>query len=212
MGAASPHLLCAALPCAALQGYKAQNRAMEGDEVVIRILPPEQWYQLTSAKQAEEQKGAQQAQQAGGQQQGQALRPSPAVSPTGPAGLSLGQLRGNVVPAAGLPVARAPGQQAQLGSPAAAPALTPAKAGAAEAASPPAMTPPAWAGEMSLELTLLARLSLQSVCQPCTGPHRLASITSEGMALATGVPLAAAWQQQERRAGAGWGAGAACDS
>ncbi|KAL4856961.1 DIS3-like exonuclease 2 [Chlorella vulgaris] len=35
-----------------IRGLKQQNRAVEGDEVAIRILPPSQWYQLSSSKQA----------------------------------------------------------------------------------------------------------------------------------------------------------------
>lgn len=45
------------------QGYKSQNRAIEGDEVVIRILSPQQWHPLAAAEASKQPRTPQQAPQ-----------------------------------------------------------------------------------------------------------------------------------------------------
>lgn len=98
-----------------LQGFKMQNRAIEGDEVAIRILPPSEWYQLASAKAAAEAEATKEAAAGGAAAQ---------VAPG----------RSNVVPAA-LPSRAAAAEGAPPPTP-----LT-----AAVGAAPAAMTPPVWA-------------------------------------------------------------------
>ena len=103
------------------QGLKTQNRAVEGDEVAIRILPPSEWYQLASAKAAAE---------------AEAAKAAAASSPETTAGLvpasrALG--RSNVVPAT------LPSRAAAAGAP------PPTPLTAAVGAAPAAMTPPVWA-------------------------------------------------------------------
>ena len=119
--AAAPRPRLAALPSRA-QGLKQQNRGVEGDEVAIRILPPTEWYQLTSAKEREK---AAAAAAAGAGKAGAAAGAPPAVPAPG---------RSNGVPRLG----RAAGAAA-----AGAPPPTPLTA--AVGSGPAAMTPPAWA-------------------------------------------------------------------
>lgn len=107
-----------------MQGYKAQNRAMEGDEVVIRVLPPDQWYQLTSTKQA---------------QQGQQQQAAPAAPAAAAAS--------NVVPAAGLAARARAG--AEAAGAAAAPPAAESEAGVAPPAWSGAHAPPAGAARLA---------------------------------------------------------------
>lgn len=126
--------------CFKMQGLKQQNRAVEGDQVAIRILPPTEWYQLSSAKAAAQGAAAARGAQAG----------APAGAGTAAAAAAAGQgmpppptlaaapaVRGNVVP---LPLHR------QVGARAAASAPPPTPLTAAVGAGPGTMTPPAWAG------------------------------------------------------------------
>lgn len=46
-----------------VKGYKSQNRAIEGDEVVIRILSPQQWHPLAAAEASKQPRTPQQAPQ-----------------------------------------------------------------------------------------------------------------------------------------------------
>lgn len=114
------------LPRCIPQGFKMQNRAIEGDEVAIRILAPSEWYQLASAKAAAEAEAAKTG--AGGAAAGTPQAPAGAAAQVAPE-------RSNAVPAA-LPSRAA----------AAAGAPPPTPLTAAVGAAPAAMTPPAWAG------------------------------------------------------------------
>ncbi|GAB4816026.1 hypothetical protein N2152v2_003072 [Parachlorella kessleri] len=120
-----------------VKGYKSQNRAMEGDEVVIRILPPDQWYQMLgkqgsqSPQQRQQQAAVAQAKAAepgvtGARQQQQEQRQQQQEAPTTPVLAARDGVRGSIVRAEGL-TARgvATGDSPEAG---------------------PAMTPPAWAG------------------------------------------------------------------
>ncbi|KAL4419743.1 hypothetical protein ABPG75_006841, partial [Micractinium tetrahymenae] len=109
---------------------KQQNRAVEGDEVAIRLLPPEDWYQLSSAKAAAEAAAAAAEAEAGAA--GAATPQQAAAGVTGVAS--------NVVP---LPSRLRLGAAATAAAGAAPP---PTPLTAAVGVGPAAMTPPVWAG------------------------------------------------------------------
>ena len=143
-------------PC--LQGHRAQNRAVEGDEVIIRILPPDQWYQMAS-KQQQAQQGPQQATQLQGREQ------TPGVEATAAAGVAESALptpaaavRGNVVPGAGLASKAAAAVDA---------------AQASEELAAADMTPPALAGAPSGHQHALRTPWSMCGIRRCLGPPAL---------------------------------------